>query len=551
MKQIPFMKKTYGALLAGLLMLAMVVGTLAGGTVQARADGGAPSSGAYEPGRKGSIRIELQDIEGAGGTNKDGVELTLYKMGKIDVSRNYIDFDLVDALAGEESLAGLDLGSITTAADNLAAARLLEEVAAGAGLESWTETTRTVTGADGASMEGVALFDNGGEGLDQGMYLLVQTNANAYGVTSAMLIAIPYMTDGTSWIYDVTAGPKGAAFESLGSIQVTKALKYDHDGVLLDQMATDASYDIGLFMDAAGQYRYGGDNWRQTVRIQDAVSGTITFEDLPVTDKPYYIFELDEDGQSIGYGVAAEPGSENLFTVMAGEDPAAEAAGTAPSLILDPETGTSQAATISNVYSDLPDGHYVIGEITIAKSVMDEGKMITSNDVFYAGIFAVDAQGNRAATPTEVVKLANNSTVTVEVPLGGTNGTEPITYAVLETDENGIPVDKETFPYTVTGEGNVSLSMDQQEATVNLVNTLGGGEGYYQEEPSTEAPSTTDPGSGNDKNTGGDRSSSGTSRSTTSKKTGDDNQILLYAGLLAAAVIIGGTVVVRRRRRNG
>ena len=109
MKQIPFMKKTYGALLAGLLMLAMVFG----GTVQARADGGAPSSGAYEPGRKGSIRIELQDIEGAGGTNKDGVELTLYKVGKIDVSRNYIDFDLVDALVGEESLTGLDLGSLS------------------------------------------------------------------------------------------------------------------------------------------------------------------------------------------------------------------------------------------------------------------------------------------------------------------------------------------------------------------------------------------------------------------------------------------------------
>ena len=164
---------------------------------------------------------------------------------------------------------------------------------------------------------------------------------------------------------------------------------------------------------------------------------------------------------------------------------------------------------------------------------------------------ALQARAFGTEIAADLYTIANNSTVTVEVPLGGTEGTEPITYAVLETDENGTPINKQTFPYTVTGEGNVSLSMDQQEATVNLVNTLGGGEGYYQEEPSTEAPSTTDPGSGNDKNTGGDRSSSGTRRSTTSKKTGDDNQILLYAGLLAAAVIIGGTVVVRRRRRNG
>ena len=181
------------------------------------------------------------------------------------------------------------------------------------------------------------------------------------------------------------------------------------------------------------------------------------------------------------------------------------------------------------------------------------GNMITSDDTFYAGIFTVDAQGNVADNPIDVVKLNNNGTVTVEVPLGGTSGTEQITYAVMETDENGKLIDKATFPYTVTGEGNVTLSMDQTTGEVNIVNTLGNSEGYYQEEPSTQEPAAANPGSGNGNNSNSSSGSSGSgssSRSSRSAKTGDNNQILLYAGLLAAAVIAGGVIVVRRRR-NG
>ena len=154
-----------------------------------------------------------------------------------------------------------------------------------------------------------------------------------------------------------------------------------------------------------------------------------------------------------------------------------------------------------------------------------------------------------------MVKLNNNGVVTVEVPLGGMAGTEPITYAVRETNENGVPVSQDnTFMYTVTGEANVNLSLDQTEATVNIVNSLGTADGYYQE-PSTQAP--TDPNAGNnnnnnstDRNSSNRNTSSGTNRSSRSSRTGDDNQILLYGGLLAAAVIVGGVVVARRRRRT-
>ena len=180
--------------------------------------------------------------------------------------------------------------------------------------------------------------------------------------------------------------------------------------------------------------------------------------------------------------------------------------------------------------------------------------MVASDDVFYAGVFPVDAQGTVSTTPVEIVKLNNNAAVTVEVPLGGTDGTEAITYAVRETNEQGVPVSQDsTFLYEVTGEGNVALSLGQTTGTVNITNTLGAADGYYQEEPSTQEPAAANPGSGNGNNSNSSSGSSGSgssSRSSRSAKTGDNNQILLYAGLLAAAVIAGGVVVVRRRR-NG
>ena len=296
----------------------------------------------------------------------------------------------------------------------------------------------------------------------------------------------------------------------------------------------------------------------RTVTIQGTSSNTVTFENLPITSKPYYIFELDENDEAIKYNAELDTATEqNMFTVMAGENPDAGNAGTAPEIVLDTETNQNASATVSNVYGELPDGYYLTGDITISKSVMNEGKMITTEDTFYAGIFTLDSQGNISSTPVEVVKLNNNGTVTVTVPLGGTNGTEPITYAVRETNEKGVPVSQDSsFLYTVTGEGNVNLSMNQNTASVAIVNTLGGGDGYYQEEPSTQEPAAANPGSGNGNNgnssSGSGSSGSGSSsRSSSSAKTGDNNQILLYAGLLAAAVVVGGVVVVRRRRRNG
>ena len=333
MKQRSFTIRKYGAFLTVLLVLSLVFGTFAG--IPVHAEEGASASNTYNPNQLGSITVKLGDIGTQETTNKNGVELTIYQVGEINTTNNYIQFDLVQGLADMESLAGVDLNDVTTAEANLAAAEKLEDAVLDAGLTAaGKEYTATVNGEDG-----VAVFDGAdGTGLAQGMYLILQTNANAYGITGPFLAAIPYMTDGANWIYDVTAEPKAVEFGSLGSIQVTKALKYNNDGNLMDTMAEDASFTIGLFMDSRGQYRYGGDNWKQTVTIRDGSSGTVTFTDLPVTDRPYYIFELDEEDKAIPYGDGSDAGSaesDNLFTVMSGEDPAAAAAGEAPEIILD------------------------------------------------------------------------------------------------------------------------------------------------------------------------------------------------------------------------
>lgn len=526
MKGIMHTRKTCGVIMAVLFAFTMLFGMTA--HVWAEGSDGEP----YEDERKGSITVTLKEEEGM---NREGVQMNLYKVGNVDVSQGYLDFSLVDDLDG----LAVDLNDITSAEANTTIAGTLADAVEERNLKMagslWTDANGQVTFED----------------LEQGMYLVLQGKANAYGTILPSVVPVPYANE-TSWNYDVEIEPKATPVTTLGRIDVTKMVKgINPDGNLQDVHTTDATYYVGLFMDAEGQHPYGEEgNNVKPVHIIDGSSGTVSFDNVPITDQPYYIFETTEDGQPIKY--LEQQGSENGFYCMAGEVIGAEGHDTPPVVIMENEEDAIGNVVISNVYSDdLPDGYYYTGEITITKSIMNNDQMVASDDTFYAGIFAVDTQGNVSTNPTEVVKLNNNGSVTVEVPLGGTDGTEAITYAVKETNESGVPVSQDnSFLYTVTGEGNVTLSTSENTGTIHITNSLGGGDGYYQEEPSTQAPETANPGSGNNGSSDSGSSGSGTNRSSSSSKTGDNNHILLYAGLLAAAVIVGGVVVVRRRR-NG
>ena len=532
MKKIMHKMRKYGVFMAFLLAFTMVFGVVS--NVQAEGDDTrdiGEVTDVYNPKQLGSIKVTLPDLEGA--ESKEDVQINLYKVGELNTTNGYFHFTLTGDFEGVD----VDLNNMSNAGDNEKIAQKLVEAVDTKNIKAtksaWTDEKGEVTFSD----------------LDHAMYMVSQGNTNAYGTFSAFVMPVPY-TNETGWVYDITIEPKANLVTTMGRIEVTKMVKGIVDGNLQDVHTNNATYYIGLFLDPDGKTPYRGEKGIKAVNIIDGNSGTISFDDIQISGQKYYVFETDEAGKPIEY--LKPQGTENGFYCMAGEVLDADDKGTAPEIIMENEPDGVGSATISNVYSDLPDGYYYTGDITITKSVKDEDNNIISTDyTFYAGIFAQDADGTVSANPTEIVKLTNNGSVTVEVPLGGTDGTEPITYTVKETNENGVPVSQDsTFPYTVTGEGTVNLSMDQTTGTINLVNTLGTPDGHYQEEPTTEAPSTTESGNNNNSNSSNNNSSS-SNTSSRSSKTGDNNQIMLYAGLLAAAVVVGGVVVVRRRRRNG
>ena len=123
---------------------------------------------------------------------------------------------------------------------------------------------------------------------------------------------------------------------------------------------------------------------------------------------------------------------------------------------------------LSNAYLELPDGFSYRAFIDINKKVLENGAEKSSDESFYASIFTDETE----TAPMTVVKLNNNGTVTVEVPLGGAEGNQPITYYIYETDAQGNKLDKESFAYTVSGEGEVSVDKENIQAIITITNNL-------------------------------------------------------------------------------
>lgn len=151
--------------------------------------------------------------------------------------------------------------------------------------------------------------------------------------------------------------------------------------------------------------------------------------------------------------------------------------------------------------------------------------------------------------------LKQNDSVQVMLDLPKDQEINSVTYTVLETDKDGNPVDDDTFKYTVTGQGEVTLNNDNRyTVTKEITNSL-------SSEP-TPIPTAT-PGTnhgGNDRITpipnngtaGGTapNDTSGTARR--SVKTGDDTPIGVWVGILAAAIIVGGGAAygVKRKKKK-
>ena len=244
-----------------------------------------------------------------------------------------------------------------------------------------------------------------------------------------------------------------------GQITVTKKVTYANGGDFTDLIAQDDTFYVNLFTDAAGKYPYKG-ALPQAIHLVNASAGSVTFSDL--AQGTYYVYETDANGNVINLNQQGmHNGSQFMCTVDGGSN----------TVKLDLKAGPKEGAVnLENVFFDIPTGYSYKGEININKQVLKGTTQTTTDDTFYAGIFTKGDDG--VYNLFTLVQLVQNDTVTVEVPLGGKDGTEPINYYILETDADGNILDLDVFEYEVTGEGTVALSKDNLSGNINLVNKI-------------------------------------------------------------------------------
>lgn len=519
--------KIFRSLLAVLMLTAMLVTSVLQPVF----------AGDYVAGTMGNLTLTVQQEseDGTATTPLQGVNLALYKVGGVDTSDGNVHFVLDSALAS----TGINFDSITTADAWRSAAETLAGAVTGVELEVKT---------DSSDENGNMIFSK----LAEGMYLVVQNDVDTSDVTvSPMLISVPFADQEQGWMYDVQAYPKSVSNPPKHTqIQVTKRIYNvdDNGNVIPLETKEDVTYNVGLYLDPDGNAPYGE---MQKIHIQNASSGTATWTDVP--DGTYYVFELDEDGNPLQQNTKIKVDDENLYYYNVTK-PNGESEEKSNQVVIGGDSGATEAAAyVNNYYTKISDIFSRNGYINIKKNVMIDGVASTVDDTFYAGLFSTESNGE--LTLEKVVTLKQNDSVQVMVDLPMDQEINSVTYTVLETDKDGNPVDDDTFKYTVTGQGEVTLNNDNRyTVTKEITNSL-------SSEP-TPIPTAT-PGAnhgGNDRITpipnngtaGGTapNDTSGTARR--SVKTGDDTPIGVWVGILAAAIIVGGGAAygVKRKKKK-
>ena len=499
--------KIFRSLLAVLMLTAMLVTSVLQPVF----------AGDYVAGKTGNLTLTVQQEseDGTATTPLQGVNLALYKVGGVDTSDGNVHFVLDSALAS----TGINFDSITTADDWRSAAETLAGAVTGVELEVKT---------DSSDENGNMIFP----GLAEGMYLVVQNDVETSDVTvSPMLISIPFANEDEGWLYDVQAYPKSVSNpQKHTQIQVTKRIYNvdDNGNVIPLETKEDVIYKVGLYLDPDGTAPYGE---MQDIHINGASSGTATWTDVP--DGTYYVFELDEDGKILQQNTEIKVDDENHYYYDVTK-PNGESEEKSNQVVIGGDSGAVEAAAyVNNYYTKF--NRPTRGHISIKKNVMIDGVVSTVDDTFYAGVFSTESNGE--LTLKKLVTLKQNDTVNVTVELPDDQVLDSVTYTVLETDKDGNPVDDDTFKYTVTGQGEVTLNTDNKfTVTKEITNSL-------SSEP-TPIPNNGTAGGTAPNDT------SGTARR--SVKTGDDTPIGVWVGILAVAIIVGGGAAygVKRKKKK-
>lgn len=499
--------KIFRSLLAVLMLTAMLVTSVLQPVF----------AGDYEAGKTGNLTLTVQQEseDGTATTPLQGVGLALYKVGGVDTSDGNVHFVLDSALAS----TGINFDSITTADDWRSAAETLAGAVTGVELEVKTNSS---------DENGNMIFP----GLAEGMYLVVQNDVETSDVTvSPMLISIPFANEDEGWLYEVQAYPKSVSNpQKHTQIQVTKRIYNvdDNGNVIPLETKEDVIYKVGLYLDPDGTAPYGE---MQDIHINGASSGTATWTDVP--DGTYYVFELDEDGKILQQNTEIKVDDENHYYYDVTK-PNGESEEKSNQVVIGGDSGAVEAAAyVNNYYTKF--NRPTRGHISIKKNVMIDGVVSTVDDTFYAGVFSTESNGE--LTLKKLVTLKQNDTVNVTVELSDDQVPDSVTYTVLETDKDGNPVDDDTFKYTVTGQGEVTLNTDNKfTVTKEITNSL-------SSEP-TPIPNNGTAGGTAPNDT------SGTARR--SVKTGDDTPIGVWVGILAVAIIVGGGAAygVKRKKKK-
>ena len=457
-------------------------------------------------GEKGSITINLKTIQNSKDqdTEKGNVEFAAYKVGSWNGSTGKWELD------ASLSETNINLNDLTTADDLEAAATALLEQENLEDLQ-FEPKKKHVT-----NEKGYLKFD----GLPWGVYLIEQkTGKETYGTVAPLMVTVPYFVNGTRTADIVLDELKasGPYINEAGRIVVTKRTGYLDPTLLevVDLIPSNAVYYVGVFTDAQGKNLLG-DEYVKEINMQGVGTGTVEFDKLQ--KGIYYIFETDKNGKAYKIGDQQPVTVDNPYSWVCNLEE-----GSSQVVSLD---GTAESAPgnvgLYNLYYDLPEGYFYQGSITIGKNVFNtKEKQTTVDDTFYAGIFR-DAEGKDLY---QVVELEQNGTVTVDVPLGGETGQDPITYYVYETDKDGNRLNKNDFEYKITGEGKVNIEQGKLTSSISLTNT--------------KKKAATD---GSDKSDKSD-----TSKKTSTKKTGDDTPIAFYVVIFVAALAV---LVLMTRSRS-
>ena len=365
-------------------------------------------------------------------------------------------------------------------------------------------------------------------GLAEGEYYFIETKAPEGFVISTDSQGQPlkYTFEIVYGEADVSAEVTAVNEEGVeGSITVTKRTT-QLDGTEYQNIAgEEAVFYVGIFKDEAGTQPYGTDHIKEIRMIGESVSQQVTFSGLETGT--YYILETTSQGTPIALESSQEVNGSEFVCLIDGE-------GT-NEVELDLTGGKTEGEVkLNNVYSEMPEGFYVEGQIDITKRVLRNGKEMTTDETFFAGIFTQDEEG--VQTLYTVVALNQNGAVSVNVPLGGEDGTQPVTYYVYETDNSGTPVDHDAFAYEVSGEGTVTVTSADAQA-ITITNSI------EETEETEEITETTEEESSTERT-----SSSGGGKSV---KTGDPTNALPYLiSLAAAAAVLAGLAIIGKKRKN-